>query len=150
MTHPVVAAARELIGKPFRHRGRGPTHYDCAGVCLYSVQRACGGPLFDVRHYGRNPFADGLRATLVANLGDPVLADPLTEDPMPGDIALIRYEPTAEPRHVAVIGNHPLGGLSLIHTYSGAALPGVPAGRVAEHILDAHWRACIVEVFRCS
>lgn len=133
MTHPIVVEARKWLGCPFRHMARGPRHLDCAGLAIRASRAAGYAANFDLPHYGREPWRDGLRDAVRKNLGEPV-----TDGPQPGDIVLIRFN--VEPHHIAIVGDHPQG-LSLIHAFA-------EAGRVVEHILDANWRAKITEVYR--
>lgn len=67
--------------------------------------------------------------------GDPI---PIEQRRM-GDVALIRWK-QGEPSHVAVIGDHPGGGLTLIHAHN---LHGVIENGLSGPYLD-----CIVEVYR--
>lgn len=133
MTNPIVAHARTMIGTPWRHRGRSAWAVDCVGLLVASL-RAAGVPVADRSNYGREPWKDGLREEMRAQFGEPVT------DWQPGDVALMRWRPTQEPSHVGIIGDHPTGGLSLIHAYSMTA--------VTEHAIDNKWRARIVEVYR--
>ena len=55
--------------------------------------------------------------------------------PRPGSIALLRFE--KEPTHLAIFGDHPLHGLSLIHSY-------VMARKVVEHGFDSVWRSRLI------
>ena len=135
----LTAAARKYIGCPFRHRGRGPVRFDCAGI----VRRAyhdCGVDLPDFRLYGGDPHRDGLLSHVRAALGDPVHSGP---PPMaalqPGDVLLLRYE--HEPHHLAMVADYPLGGLSMVHADGHA-------GRVIEHILTVDHLRMITHVFR--
>ena len=134
MTHPIVIAARALRGKPFRHRGRGPVYYDCAGVALAAVQAATGRTLLDLRHYGREPAKDGLRAAVEANAGPPILGEP-----EPGDVGLFCF--VTAPHHLAVFGDHPAGGLSIIHARADV-------GVVCETIFDQLWRNRLIAAYR--
>lgn len=134
MTHALVAAARRHLGKPFRHHGRGPRHFDCAGLCVAAYREATGREILDVRYYGREPHRDGLRAAVERNAGPPVEGEP-----QPGDVLLLRFD--SNPHHLGIVGDLSYGGLSLIHA-SGEA------GRVIEHRLDDVWRGRIVAVYR--
>ena len=133
MTHPLVAAARRYIGRPFRHRGRGPRYYDCAGVCI-CASADIGHVVQDLAHYGREPHKDGLREQVRLNMGPPI-----TGALQPGDIPLMRFE--RYPHHLGIIGDYGDGGLSLIHAYA-------EVGYVCEHRLDAVWQSRIIEAYR--
>ena len=133
MTHPLPQAARAYIGRPFRHRARGPKYFDCAGLAI-RASLDCGYLVpFDLAVYGREPHKDGLREAVQKNMGQPV-----TDGPLVGDVLLMRFD--ADPHHIAIVGDHPQG-LSLIHAYAAAE-------RVVEHFMDARWRSRIVEVYR--
>lgn len=133
----VIAAARALLGKPWRHHAYGPRHYDCRGIlwAVLAVVRPLPAPPAD---YGRLPHNRTLRAHLVAWLGEPV-----TRDPIPGDIVSLKW--TGEENHVALVVDHPDRGIGFLHCYSRAA--GAGGGRVIEHGADARELRRIVEVF---
>lgn len=134
MSPPLVVAARRYIGAPFRHRGRGPHYYDCAGLLLRSF-KAIGAPMQDLKHYGREPFRDGLREIVRLNLGLPIPREQMA----PGDVVLMHWH--THPHHLALIGDYVHGGLSLIHTHDSV-------GRVEEVRLDATLAKQITEVYR--
>lgn len=127
-----VAEARKLKGARWRHRGRTPWAVDCIGLVAVAGAKS-GLQAADVRGYGREPWDDQLRAGMRERFGEPV------EDRQAGDIALIRWA-NGEPSHLAVIADHPDGGLSLIHAHN---LNGV-----VEVSLVGKLAACIVEVYR--
>lgn len=129
----LVAAARRYLGVPFRHRGRTARGLDCAGLVLRAYADL-GVVMPDVRHYGREPHKDGLRAAVVRALGQPV-----EDAPQVGDVLLMAFD--RDPHHVGIVGDYLHGGLSLIHSYGDV-------GRVVEHRLDDGWRAKILEVYR--
>jgi cell wall-associated NlpC family hydrolase len=135
-----VAAARTLLGTPFRHQARGPSKVDCAGLAACALADV-GRKIEDLAVYGRNPHRDGLQAMVRANLGPPV-----ADAPRPGDIVLMGWDGSA-PRHIAIVTDHP-HGLGIIHTCSAFR-------KVVEHSLDSTaaqsgetWRDRIVEVYR--
>lgn len=128
-----VSACLSHEGKPFRHMGRGPEKFDCAGLILWGL-RHIERPVYDLPVYGREPFKDGLRETIMANLGAPVPAPYRA-----GDVVLMAFD--GEPRHVGLLADYPHGGLMLIHTYSRVR-------KVVAHRLDSFWDARITEVFR--
>lgn len=135
-TAAFIAEARTYLDPPvrFRHQGRSHRGVDCAGLLLASMA-AIGRPIADLSAYGREPLGDGLRGMLVANLGESV---PKAEM-RPGDVVLMRFR--GEPSHVALLGDYPYGGCSLIHAYAMAK-------KVVEHRLDDEWAGYIVEVWR--
>lgn len=126
-------SARQFIGKPFRHRGRGPRYYDCAGL-VWAAYKALGVTLPDFLLYGREPYKDGLLSHVQAALGAPVSG---LQD---GDVVLIRYN--VNPHHVAIVGTKSYGSveaLTLIHAEGGI-------GRVIEQRLTPDVK--ITHVFR--
>lgn len=132
-----VAAARRLKGSAWRHRGRKPWAVDCVGLVVLSARDA-GLQLEDAVGYGREPWEDRLRQELRARFGEP------DSKARVGNIALIRWN-KGEPSHMAVIGDHPDGGLTLIHASN---LHGVVEcslrGTYAEAVIETyrpHWSA---------
>lgn len=126
-------SARQFIGKPFRHRGRGPRYFDCAGL-VWAAYKALGVTLPDFLLYGREPYKDGLLSHVQAALGAPVSG---VQD---GDVVLIRY--AVNPHHVAIVGTKSYGSvdaLTLIHAEGGI-------GRVIEQRLTPDVK--ITHVFR--
>lgn len=133
MTHPLVTAARRYLGRPFRHRARGPSHYDCAGLLLKAFADI-GAPMKDLPYYGREPHRDGLRQIVQHNLGPPV------DGPYAvGDVLLVRFG--VNPHHIALVGDYVHGGHSIIHADG-------EVGRVLEVRLDAGWHSQVVEAYR--
>lgn len=126
----IVAAARALIGTPFRHQGRSDKGLDCAGV-LITVARALGVEVVDVDGYSRRPSSGLLEATLDAQ---PALRRVGLADMQAGDLLLMRFH--GAPQHLGIFT-----GENLIHSYSAV-------GKVCEHRLDESWRARIVRVYR--
>jgi NlpC/P60 family protein len=127
-----VQAARSMKGARWRHRGRKPWAVDCVGLIVLAAKRA-GLRCEDVRGYGREPWEDQLRRALRENFGEPV------KDPRPGDVALIRWA-KGEPSHIAIVADHPFGGLSIIHAHN---LHGV-----VENSLSGNYASCVIEVYR--
>ena len=127
-----IAAARALVGTPFRHRGRSPAGADCLGLVRLALQ-AVGRDAADERLYGREPEPEGLklRAALREHFGDPV---PMAA----GCVVLMRW--ASLPNHVGILGRYPLGGLSLIHALA-------QEGRVIETRLADPWPRRIVEAY---
>ena len=64
---------------------------------------------------------------------------PVSGDWMPGDIALFRWG-KGEPSHVGIIGDHPHGGLSIIHASN--------LRNVVETSLIGRLLSCVEEVYR--
>ncbi len=138
----LVQSARKYIGTPFRHRGRSSRALDCAGLIIQSAADI-GVHFQDVKHYGREPFNDGLVNAATANLGRPIATGPLPASQLkPGDILLVKFD--TQPHHIALVADHPLGGLSMIHANADVS----QKGRVVEHRLDEMWLRRITHVFR--
>lgn len=129
-----VKAARALRGARWRHRGRARWAVDCIGLIVLAGEDA-GMRLNDQVGYGREPWDDQLRRACIAHWGYPLSA----EHAQPGDVALIRWG-TGEPSHLAIIGNHPDGGLTLIHAHT---LHGVIEQSLADRFVQV-----VVEVYR--
>lgn len=136
-----VAAARAHVaaGTRFRHQGRGPTHLDCVGlivVALAAVGRASETPA----NYGREPAHDRLRDRLREHFGPPVAAGADGHAAaQPGDVVAMAWH--LRPQHVAIVGDHVTGGLSLIHA-------DALFGAVVEHAFIAPWLTLTIEVYR--
>lgn len=122
--------ARACLGVKWKHQGRNPEiAIDCAGLLIHAFEVEEETP-----QYGREPYAGLMEATLERFLGPPI------DGPMqPGDVVAMAY--TGSIRHCGMIGDHPNGGLSLIHTDS-------ILGHVTEHALDAKWLRRIKKVYR--
>lgn len=135
----LVFAARAYIGCKFRHRGRGPTRFDCAGI-VWRAYHDCGVDLPDFLLYGGEPHRDGLRAHVRAALGDPVhIGPPPAQQLQPGDVLLMRFE--HEPHHLAIVTDYVLGGLGMLHADGHGGL-------VIEHILTNDHLAMVTHAFR--
>lgn len=127
--------ARQLIGVRFRHQGRSLNGLDCAGV-IWWVEKQLGREPVDVPAYRTTPWKDGLREAVEAHYGPPVAREPQVND------VLLMTHSCKEPQHLAIVGLHPLGCLSIIHAYAGNS-----ARKVVETILDEPWRKKIVAVY---
>lgn len=127
-----VSCARRMKGARWRHRGRKPWAVDCVGLVVLAAKQS-GLQLQDEPIYGREPWDDQLRTGLRSRWGNPVSTW------QSGDIALIRWR-KGEPSHVAIIGDHPDGGLTLIHADN---LKGV-----VECSLSGPFRECVIEAYR--
>jgi cell wall-associated NlpC family hydrolase len=133
-----IAAARGLVGTPFRHRGRSLRGIDCVGLvalALHAVERE----VTDRRSYGRNPANDGLREVCEAHFGPPI-----TDAPQAGDVPLFAWWDDVRnrtPNHVGILFDHPNGGLAVVHALAQNK-------RVIEHGLDDDARKRIVAVYR--
>lgn len=143
----IVQAARGWIDTRFHHQGRLKASMgykggcDCLGLLVgvaneLGLQDRNGRPLaqWDERSYGHLPDGDKMRQ-IFELLFSEVPLDVIRE----GDLLLMRFERT--PQHVAIVSNHPEGGLGIIHALASAR-------RVVEHRLDEMWRGRIVAVYR--
>lgn len=135
----LVSAIREIMGAPFRHRGRGPKYYDCAGA-VKEAYRRCGVDLPDFILYSREPHDDGLVRYVSNALGEAVYRNPVSiKALLPGDVLLMRFD--IQPHHVGMVGDYLYGGLSLIHADGHT-------GRVLEQRLTPDMVKRITHVFR--
>ena len=131
--------AMKHVGVPFRHRGRSPASKDYAGALdcvglLVIVAQEMGLQYYDKKHYGREPWKDGLRETLVKNCGQP------TEPVLAIDnILLFRLHPHEEPSHVGIVAPH-RHGFGIVHTH------GI-IGRVVFQRIDEYRSNQIVEAY---
>jgi cell wall-associated NlpC family hydrolase len=140
----LVAAARAYLHVPFRHRGRSRRGLDCAGLLVLAC-RDIGKPIPDQRHYGREPFNDGLVEAGTRAFGQPIAVGQVPAEFLrAGDVLLLRFD--INPHHVAIVADHPLGGLSIIHANADATQRGL----VVEQRLDALWLSRITHVFRTT
>lgn len=117
---------------PWRHLGRKPWALDCVGMLVLSGH-AAGLKDQDIRGYGREPWDDLIRKTLRARFGNPY------NTPEFGSIAVVRWN-KGEPSHLAIVGDHPSGGFSLIHMSN--------VHGAVEHALSGPYLDCIVEYYR--
>lgn len=136
MTGPerVVAHARAMLGVPWRHQGRKPWAVDCAGLVVLAFA-AAGWPTAknSPARYGREPWDSMLERTLEYQFGPP------TQDPwQQGDVAMFRWG-KGEPSHVGIIANHPVSGLSIIHSANttGVVESGL-VGRMLESVVSVY------------
>ena len=135
----IVAEARSWIGTPYAHLQREKGRFtDCVGLVI-GVARALGLGDYRKRNYARIPDPVQMEIELKKGL------DPIPEsDARPGDILWFAFvHPTTRkkiPRHVGIIGDYALGGLSVIHAYAEYK-------KVVEHRLDGKWQRRICGAF---
>lgn len=122
-----------MKGARWRHRGRKPWAVDCVGIVVLAGMYA-GRPFRDEKIYGVEPWEDQLRKRMREECGEPV-----TDEWRPGDIALIQWR-GGDPSHLAIIADHPDGGLSIIHTTNQHG--------VVECSLSGPFLKVVVEVYR--
>jgi len=133
-------AARQFLGVPFHHQGRDPTlAVDCIGLLSASCEAL--GWLHYLTHdrtdYSPAPHDGVLEAQLQDAFGAPVPKS----DMQAGDVVAMRSGLGGPIRHVGILGDHPSGELSLIHTSATTHC-------VTEHILNPAARRLIALVFR--
>ncbi len=131
----VVAEARSWIDTPYQHQARMKVvGADCIGLVI-GVAKALGlrEPEFDVGGYSRTPDGSELRRGCDAQM-TPIARS----DIAPGHVLLLRFK--TEPQHMAIVGDSPEGGLTMIHAYAAA-------GKVVEHRLADVWRKRIVQAY---
>lgn len=134
MRKQIVAEARDWMDTPFHHQARCKgTGVDCVGLVIGVCKQL---KLTDFDHYTYSRIPDGtmMKATCEANMTQ----IPFT-DLVPGDVILFRFG--SHPQHLAIVGDHPHGGLSIIHAYA-------PNKKVVEMSLDHTWRDRIVACYR--
>lgn len=133
-----VSAGRALIGKRWRHRGRGPWWFDCVGLVGVALE-AAGHDVEDCAWYPREADGEVLRAELRRRFGTPHAV------PRVGDVGL--FKGVDHPMHVGIFGNYFLGGLSLIHATNEQGI-GPPGPRVLEVRYGGEWPRRFLEAYR--
>lgn len=129
--NPLIAAARECLGTPFRHQGRiVGLGLDCAGVICHAMAQ-CGIPYRDTVGYPRQPYAGMLQSVLD---DQPAIVAVPVDAIRPGDILLMRF--TGEPQHLALFA-----GDTIIHAYEHV-------GKCCEHRFAEVWRSRVVQAYR--
>lgn len=141
----LAAAAMAYRDRPWRHLGRGPTHFDCVGL-VRQARLDVGLQVVDVpANYGREP--DGIRfyQLLVQQFGEPVLMAPVLARHIEAgalqvdDVLAMRT--ARHPHHLAIVAPHPDHPLGLIHACGRE-------GRVVWQALDRPMLRSIAYVFR--
>ena len=127
----LVAAARALLGMPFRHQARYASGYvDCAGTVVH-VAETHGLTYFDQQDYPRRPGGGRLEQALDSQ---PCLRRVALAALAAGDVVLFRFD--GEPQHLGICA-----GPTIIHAFESS-------GRVVEHDLTDLWQRRIVRVYR--
>ena len=130
----IATEARTWLGTRFHHQGRlKGVGCDCAGLVV-GVAQALGLSEFDKTDYSRLPDGDMLRTVCDENMHCIAWTDIAV-----GDVLLFKFDQF--PQHLAIVGDHPLGGLSIIHAYA-------PSHKVVEVRLDDVWKQRVVAVYR--
>lgn len=126
-----AAAARALVGVPFRLHGRDERGLDCAGLVWLAARRA-GAALPDGHDYDALPLLQAVVSRLARILppAPPGIAN--------GDLAVFSF--ARRHAHLGIVSAPMAGRLGVIHAYA-------PLGRVVEHGLDARWRRRLVRRF---
>lgn len=128
----VIAAARSLVGTPFRHQARVASGFvDCAGT-LAAVCADLGQPVADQTGYDRRPSGSLLESALDVQ---PALVR-VTPPALAGDFVLMKFEQDKAASHLGVVT-----GPTLIHAWAVAK-------KVCEHAFDAEWQRRVVRVYR--
>lgn len=124
------------MGTPWVHQGRLKGHAcDCIGLVVQTARALGIAEGYVDPPYGRRPHKGELERTLALHL-HPIGDDGLVR---PGDVVLIAWR--TEPMHLGIIGDHPLGGLSLIHA-------AIEDQKVVEHALKGYWIDRLISVWR--
>lgn len=138
MEEKIIAAARSLIGTPFRHQGRiAHGVADCAGM-ICAVADAIGVDYIDQQGYSPHPSNGLLESALDAQ---PCLVRVSLADMQPADVLLMKF--ASDPQHLAIYaGFNPLyKDDGIVHAYAQSR-------KVCEHRLTDEWRSRIVRVYR--
>lgn len=128
----IVAEARRWIGVRYAHQGRSREGVDCIGLPV-CVRAALGLKPMDAFGYAKRStgteMLDYCRANMTAVDRSAI---------QPGDILVQIGEVV---RHMAIVGDYPGGGLSVIHSF-------LPNKKVIECRLDATFMAGVRGCFR--
>lgn len=138
----LVAEAREWVGTRYQHQAHiKGVATDCGGL-VYGVAARFGllptnptllpgAELFT--GYARQAYQGSLRRACGL-----LLTEINFEDAQLGDVVLMSFD--GEPQHVAMLGDYPHGGFSIIHAYA-------PMRKVVEARLEETWQAKIVATY---
>ena len=137
--------ARTWIGTKFKHQGRAKKTpkskggVDCIGLIVGVAKELNlkdeNGKLisnYDFTGYSREPNGKLLEENFEKYLEK---ADTLEE----GNVVLFKF--AKFPQHAGIVGNHPINGLSIIHSY-------LPAKQVCEHIINDTWKSNITGIYK--
>lgn len=126
----VIAAARELLGRPFQHRQRSVGGIDCSGVLVLSF-RAAGLRVRDLHEYSRGISGSDFVAAFRERAVEVLPADA----GLPADFVLLKIGSQVE--HSAILTERG----TLIHA-------SAREGEVVERTLEPLWRSRVAFVFR--
>lgn len=133
----IVAAARSLKGKPFKHQSRSLDAMDCRGL-LMNVADLIGMKTKRIYrdNYAVHPDGDEFRSALAAEL----IEIPM-DDAGPGDCVMIKFPREKKATHVGILAQGPYE-MMIVHA------KGVDgSGSVCEEPLR-RWTKYIVTAFR--
>jgi cell wall-associated NlpC family hydrolase len=128
----VVDAARTWIGVRWKHQGRSRDGIDCVGLVV-CINRDLFGSTFNVTGYSSTSIDE----TMIEQ-SDILLHRIPVRSVQFGDVVVVGF---AKQRHMAVIGDYPHGGHSLIHAY-------LLSRRVIENRLDPVWQSRILAAYK--
>jgi len=128
----VVHAARSFIGCRYRHQGRSREGVDCIGLPVL-VRAELGLAALDVEGYARRTTDSEMLNFCRSHMHE------VRRDQMqPGDLLVCMHGVT---RHMAIVGDYPGGGLSIIHAH-------LPNKKVVECRLDEVFMKIVRGCFR--
>jgi hypothetical protein len=116
----VVRVARSFLGVKYRHQGRSREGVDCIGLPV-CVRAELGLSAMDEAGYAKRSASSEMLAYCRAHM---VEVD--RSAIKPGDLLI---QATGDLRHMAIVGDYPGGGLSIIHAH-------LPNKKVVECRLD--------------
>jgi cell wall-associated NlpC family hydrolase len=128
----IVSTARSYLGVRWLHQGRSRSGLDCAGLVI-RVAQDLGITDFDTRGYDRQAADESMLAICREHLVAIERAELAA-----GDILVMAYQ---NQRHIGIVGDHPAGGLTLIHAYA-------PSRKVVEMRLDDRLTGRVIGCFR--
>lgn len=128
----IVREARSWLDVRYAHQGRSREGIDCIGLPV-CVRRSLGLPDMDVVGYSRASTGSEMLDYCKAHM---VEVD--RSQIQPGDL-LVQMAGTV--RHMAIVGDYPFGGLSIIHAW-------MPNRKVAECRLDDEFMRTVRGCFR--
>lgn len=132
MNADLVREARTYIGVRWLHQGRSREGVDCVGLPAV-VAADLRGLVLQLPDYQTRTTDEQMLKICRQHL-----APVATADAQPGDVVVLGFE---RQRHMAMLGDYPGGGLSLIHAY-------LPNRKVVEQRLDSVWAGRILAAFR--
>lgn len=138
----VAAEARRWLGTRYGHQNHSKgVSCDCAGLVAGVAVELRLVPADWWQKQGKTYAGYSRQPSngMLERICDGFMTRVPLEEIAVGDVVGIRW--STETQHLAIVGNYPLGGLSIIHSYERA-------GRVVEHRLSDLWRKNISHVWR--